>query len=106
MEPQLADIRALEPQRFQQIAVQFHCVQLADGGQQRPGQRAQARADFHQMIARHRSDRRDDAFKYAGITQEMLAEALAGAMRQGDAHCAGGAELSAEAAAGCRRIST
>ena len=78
MNPQSADACAARPQRLQQIAVQFHDIQLTCHRQQWNRQCPQPGADFHQPFARRRPDRRDDAGDDARITQKMLTKPLAG----------------------------
>src|SRR5204862_7155098 len=51
--------------------------QRARLGQERQGERAFARADLDEAVARRRRERAKDAIDHAALVQEMLAEALA-----------------------------
>src|SRR6185369_9858277 len=67
-------------ERRGEIAIDLDDGQSVDPVQQRPGQCAQARADFDEALASLRCNRLDDALDIMRIGQEMLAEPLARAM--------------------------
>ena len=68
-------------ERGGEIAVDLDDRQAVDPREQRPGQRAQTRADFDDAIVAPRRERLEDALDIARIGQEMLAESFARAMR-------------------------
>src|SRR5690606_20535694 len=60
-----------------QVAVDFHDMQVIQPFQQRFGQCAEAGADFDDRVAALRADGFDDAGDDAVVDQEVLAESLA-----------------------------
>jgi hypothetical protein len=68
-------------ERGGEIAIDLDDGQAVDPVQQRPGKRAQARADFDEALASLRCDRVDNALDIMRIGQEMLAEPFARAVR-------------------------
>ncbi|MNE30905.1 hypothetical protein D3C80_1244460 [compost metagenome] len=67
-------------QQGQQVLVQLDHVQLGAAAEQTLGKGALTGADFHHVLARAGMDGAQDAVDDAGIVQEVLAEALAGAV--------------------------
>ncbi len=65
-------------QALREVAVDFHHVQLSRPLQQRPGQRAPARAHLENALAGPRIHRIQNPADHAGVVQEVLAEALTG----------------------------
>ncbi|MNJ57861.1 hypothetical protein D3C77_534700 [compost metagenome] len=63
-----------------QVQVELHHFQVGAAVQQALGQRALAGADFHQPLAGTRADGAQDAVDHPHVMQEVLAEALAGAV--------------------------
>ena len=61
-------------QRCNQVAVEFYDGQATVFFQQREGDGALARTDFHQHIARFRVDRMHDMLDDAAVGQEVLAK--------------------------------
>ncbi len=64
-----------------QVAVNFNQVQRAIVVDQPAGERAETRADLHQMIADAWVDCVTDAFEHLGIGKKVLSEPLAGMVR-------------------------
>ena len=77
--PQLRLPGILLAQRAGQVAVDLDDIECSGGGQQRAGQSALARTDFHQSLPGARGDGGEDALDRPRVMQEVLAEALAGA---------------------------
>ena len=63
-----------------QVAIELDAVQVPGRGRQRRRDGAVARSDFDDDIVGLWSDRTDNGIDYAGVRQEMLAEALARAV--------------------------
>ncbi|MCY1183260.1 hypothetical protein D9M68_797810 [compost metagenome] len=63
-----------------QVQVQFDDVELGAAGQQAFGERALARPDLQQVLARAGVNAAQDAVDDAGVMQEVLAETLARAV--------------------------
>src|SRR5574340_127785 len=69
---------ALQPR--DDVAVDFHHVQMIQSFQQWAGQRTEAWPDFHHMVFRFRTDRSNDASDDLLIDEEILAKMLFGLM--------------------------
>lgn len=73
------DTERCQQSRYE-VAVQLYHVQCATAADQRLGQRALSRADFHQVLCALRLYRCSDAIDNRGIVQKILSEAFAGAV--------------------------
>jgi hypothetical protein len=73
---ELADARGRRAQARGQVAVELDRGQRADAREQREGERAFARADLDEALARLRVDRAQQPVDDAALVQEMLPEAL------------------------------
>lgn len=67
-------------QHRNQVPVQFDGIQRAGFFQQLLGEGTQTGADLHQMLPGPGVDRPEDAANDAGVVEEVLAKALAGAV--------------------------
>jgi len=72
----------LPGQELNQVTVEFDHVQATTIGYQVPRQRALPRPYFHQMLIRARTNRRNQCDDHPLVTQEILAESLAGPVTQ------------------------